>query len=150
MIFYILIHLFIYVFNILALRYLCKLSFKTKITRNTLPHVVYSILKFSKLKNLYCALVIAVVGIPVFICLYLLFNIYVVPLRNIDLLVLYMLFILFLMYIIRMATPIYLKTLNFSSRRAVKKKSLLIKFLLLSVFYFDYTIMCYHSIKYVM
>lgn len=64
----------IYTLTLLALQYLLKITFANEVSFTTIPHMIYYIMNFSKLKYLYIGLVLALTGLPPFLLFFIKFH----------------------------------------------------------------------------
>ena len=141
MIFFILVYVTIYVINLSLLIYLIRKTFRNKITPTSLPYMLYYIVNFSKLKNTYYGLVIALTGLPPFILFFIKFNILLEVLLRAGYLVTYVIFLLLFSNMLFYLQPLYLKNINFNlehlqlTKNKITFKELFIIHFFLSLFY---------------
>ena len=123
MTFYLSIYLIFYIINLISLFYITKTIFSNKITRISLPHMILYILKFSKLKNIYYALILNLTGIPPFLLFFVKVHYLIVAFSKISFIMFYIVFLVLYLNMIYYLQGLYLKdtTLDFKYIRLNKK-----------------------------
>jgi hypothetical protein len=81
MLYFLTIYIVFYTLTLCALQYLLKNTFNTQPNFNSIPHMAYYIINFSKLKYLYFGLIIALTGIPPFLLFFIKFH-YLIQISN--------------------------------------------------------------------
>ena len=76
---YLSIYLLLYVLNLISLHFLLKQMFGEKLYSLPLMHMVYHIIRYSKLKALYYGLAISLTGLPLFIFFFVKFSFLIKP-----------------------------------------------------------------------
>ena len=88
-----------YLITLFLLLYLLKSTFETKLSFKSLPYITYYIVKFSKIKELYYGLILALTGIPPFLVFFIKFNASIMILPRFGFVIFYIAFlILFFKY----------------------------------------------------
>lgn len=81
MIYFLTVYITFYVLTLCSLQYLIKSTFSNHISFNTIPHMAYYIINFSKLKYLYFGLILALTGLPPFLLFFVKFH-YLIQVSN--------------------------------------------------------------------
>ena len=147
MTFYLSIYLIFYIINLISLFYITKTIFNNKITRVSLPHMILYIIKFSKLKNIYYALILNLTGIPPFLLFFVKVHYLIVAFSKVSFIMFYIIFLILYLNMIYYLQGLYLKnvTLDFKYIRLNRgnlsyKELYIINFFIgisyLSVFFF--------------
>ena len=115
MTFYLSVYLIFYIINLISLFYITKTIFSNKITRISLPHMILYIIKFSKLKNIYYALILNLTGIPPFLLFFVKVHYLIVAFSKVSFIMFYLIFLLLYLNMIYYLQGFYLKgiTLDF-------------------------------------
>ena len=105
-------YIIFYIINLFSLAYLFKNTFWDNVSSLSLPHIIYFISKFSKLKPLYYGLILNLVGIPPFLFFFIKFNFLIHVLPKVSFYIFYILFLVLFLHIIFYIQDLYLKDIK--------------------------------------
>lgn len=115
-------YIIFYIINLISLQYIIKKTFDNQITFTSLPYMVYYIVKFSKLKNVYYGLVLALTGVPPFLLFFIKFNFLIEVFSKFGFILFYIIFLILFLNMIFYIQTFYLKNIDFDLQYINLKK----------------------------
>ena len=110
---YLSIYLLLYVLNLISLHFLLKQMFGEKLYSLPLMHMVYHIVRYSKLKALYYGLVVSLTGLPPFLLFFVKFNFLIQAYYFIGFFFFYIIFLTICIHMFFYIQPIILNNTEF-------------------------------------
>lgn len=115
-------YIIFYVINLISLQYIIKKTFDNQITFTSLPYMIYYIIKFSKFKNVYYGLVLALTGIPPFLLFFIKFNFLIEVFSKFGFILFYIIFLILFLHMLFYIQTFYLKNIDFDLQYVSLKK----------------------------
>lgn len=112
---YLNIYIFFYIINLLSLHLILNHIFGTNKNILSLQQMTYYILKYSKLKLIYYALIVALTGLPPFLLFFAKFNFLIESYTHIGFSFFYVVFLTICVNMFFYTQPIIIKNVNFDS-----------------------------------
>ena len=122
MLFLLNLYIVFYVINLISLQYIIKKTFDNRITFTSLPYMIHYIIKFSKFKDVYYGLVLALTGIPPFLLFFIKFNYLIETFSKFGFILFYIVFLILFLNMIFYIQTFYLKNIDFDLQYISLKK----------------------------
>ena len=115
-------YLYFYITTLLSLHYLLKNTFSKKLSKTSLPHMLYYINNISRYKYLFYGLFLALTGIPPFLLFLIKFNILVDGYYRLDFITAYIVFLGFFLHMLFYIQPESIKNIEFDFDQVTPRK----------------------------